>query len=93
MQPSKVHREGDEMELIAPTSVSKTPKKAHFGNTSSVRNSVGSSYGHSSEGFGGLGGTVPNATSTNEMRMIRRSLSTLGYIIKALGESLLPILF
>lgn len=84
MQPGRVHREGDEMDLITP-SASKNGKKTHFNHPSSARNSMSSSQGHSSEGFGGLGGNTP-ASNTTEMRMIRRSLSTLGYIIKALGK-------
>ena len=84
MQPSRVPREGDEMDLISSTS--KSAKKTHFANPSQARNNIASSHGHSSEGFGGLGGEKAGNSNTNEMRMIRRSLSTLGYIIKALGE-------
>jgi hypothetical protein len=41
----------------------------------------------SQEGFGGYnpGDKEKAFSTTNEMKMIRRSLSTLGFIIKALG--------
>ena len=85
MQPGKVHREGDEMDLITPTA-SKSGKKSNFSQPNSTRNNMSSSHGHSSEVFGGSGNGTPTS-NTIEMRMIRRSLSTLGYIIKALGKS------
>lgn len=85
MQPGRVPREGDEVDLMAssapPSSSSRTPK----------RNSLGATSRSTSESFGGSSSSSAtsnsNAVNNTEMRMIRRSLSTLGYIIKALGES------
>jgi Kinesin motor domain len=82
MQPGKVPREDDELDLMssgAPPSNSKTPRRSSLGGTSRSN----------SEAFGGSSsGATSNssAVNTTEMRMIRRSLSTLGYIIKALGR-------
>jgi Kinesin motor domain len=85
MQPGKVPREGDELDLMASAappsnSSSRTPRRA----------SLGAASRGNSEAFGGSSSTGAtsnsSAVNTTEMRMIRRSLSTLGYIIKALGR-------
>lgn len=90
MQPGRVPREGDEVDLMASAaapSSTRTPRRPSLGATS--RGNL--------EAFGGSSSSSATSSSsavnTTEMRMIRRSLSTLGYIIKALGRSTYETLF
>jgi Kinesin motor domain len=90
MQPSRVPRDGDEMDLMASVGTPTGHKTAKRNSYSNSRASMGSNIESFGGGAGDRGGGGPNgasssSASTNELRMIRRSLSTLGYIIKALG--------
>ena len=96
MQPSRVPRDGDEFDLMAsvgtPTGHKSSKRNSHSngnGRVSMGSNTEAFGGGTGDRGGGGGGGgpngASGNSASTNEMRMIRRSLSTLGYIIKALG--------
>lgn len=90
MQPSRVPRDGDEFDLMASVGTPTGHKSSKRNSQSNGRVSMGSNTeafggGTGDRGGGGPNGASGNSASTNEMRMIRRSLSTLGYIIKALG--------
>ena len=76
MHPGRVPREGDEVDLMAATGPSSGGRNVKRNSTPNKNNS---------DAFGGSSTPASSTANTNEMRMIRRSLSTLGYIIKALG--------
>ena len=84
MHPGRVPREGDELDLMAASGPSSGGRHGKRSSTPGKNNS---------DAFGGSSTPASSTANTNEMRMIRRSLSTLGYIIKALGKGVFFPLF